>query len=355
MLAVGVMRPKHLITVLAGMILITCDSGTGLVRTSDKAPLKPLDDFKADLAFTCVHEAIPAPSADTDVVFKYAHWLQKNNLYKQDKTVDAEIKRLYRIAAENGHFMANINLQNGKFALRNAEHLRLSQQLIDANVATGYYFIGRFLKHGSAGLEWDQNMALRYFRKAADMGSADAQYYVGDKLYYINIAPKIVAAMYRCAAEQGNSEASVALGVHLKDERHEHEEVLEAFQLGIAAGSSTSASLMYEVFSNPSSNALPYLGQQEDLERADRYKKIGRILTRNFYADPTVPEINEIVPLPPAKLPAWDGKLQSVEVWLANVPPPKPTPQLIQQLAKTKTLDPATGEPMPSSSSHSEN
>ena len=47
----------------------------------------------------------------------------------------------------------------GKFKLRGDEHLRLSQQLIDANVATGYYFIGLFLKSGSAGLKQDPEMA----------------------------------------------------------------------------------------------------------------------------------------------------------------------------------------------------
>ena len=46
-----------------------------------------------------------------------------------------------------------------------------------------------------------------------------------------------------------------------------------------------------------------YLGQQEDLERAERYKKIWRILAGYSYANPKVPEINDIVPLPPAKLP----------------------------------------------------
>ncbi|MNI91014.1 hypothetical protein D3C73_1486230 [compost metagenome] len=42
------------------------------------------------------------------------------------------------------------------------------------------------------------------------------------------------------------------------------------------------------------------------------------------YANPTVPEINELLPLPPAQLPPWDGKLQWLEVRLANVPLQKP-------------------------------
>ena len=110
--------------------------------------MNPLTEIKAKLTFTCVHETDSEPSAEADVLFQYARWLQKNNLLKQDKSVDAEIERLYRIAAENGHYKANINLQNGamrgQFKLRGADHLRLSQQLIEANVATGYYFIGDF-------------------------------------------------------------------------------------------------------------------------------------------------------------------------------------------------------------------
>ena len=87
----------------------------------------------------------------------------------------------------------------------------------------------------------------------------------------------------------------------------------------------------------------------KDLERAGRYQKIWKVLSGYSYANPKVPELNDIVPLPPAKLPAWDGKLQWLEERLANIPPEKPSPALIQQLAKAMVLDPATGKPMPGS------
>ena len=344
------MRRILLITTL---LLTACHPGNAPTYSTKRTYMNPLTEIKANLAFNCAHERIPAPSAEAEELFQYARWLQKDNLLKQDKTVDAEIERLYRIAAENGHFKANINLQNGtmrgQFNLRGDEHLRLSQALIDADVATGYYFIGIFLQQGSAGLKEDQEMSQRYYRKAADKGSANAQYYVGDKLAPINIAPDVARQMRRCSAEQGNGKAALALGIDLKNEGY-YQESLEAFQMGVAAGYSTSASLIHNGFRNPApSDTLSYLGQQEDLERADRYEKIWRVLANYSYADPKVPEINEILPLPPAKLPAWDGKLQWLEARLANVPPPKPTPELIQQLAKAKTLDPATGKPMPGS------
>ena len=172
----------RLFLLLTSLLLAACDNGSVSTHSPQDTSVNPLTEIKAKLAFTCAHEQIPVPSAETDELFQYARWLQKNNLLKQDKSVDAEIERLYRIAAENGHYKAIINLQNGAmrghFMLRSADHLRLSQQLIDAHVATGYYFVGLFLKNGSAGLKQDTAMALRYLRKAADQGSAQAQYEV---------------------------------------------------------------------------------------------------------------------------------------------------------------------------------
>ena len=338
---------------LTCLLLGACDSRSTFTYMKKDPHVIPLTEIKAKLDFTCAHEQIPEPSAEADVVFQYARWLQKNNALRREKSVNVEIERLYRIAAENGHFKANINLQNGAmrghFTLRGLEHLRLSQQLIDHGVATGYYFIGIMLEQGSAGLKQDSEMALRYYRKAADKGSAQAQYDIAEKLAPISIAPKVAPSMRQCAAAQGHGGAALELGVDLSTDGH-YPEALKAFQLGVAAGDSTSASFLRKGFRGPKpDNRLHYLGQTEDLERAERYDKIWKMLSGYSYANPSVPEINEIVPLPPAKLPAWDGKLQWLEARLANIPPEKPSPELIQQLTKAMVLDPATGKPMPGS------
>ncbi|WP_137808299.1 sel1 repeat family protein [Pseudomonas sp. G(2018)] len=342
------------ILMLSCLLLVACDGGSLSSNSTKETPLNPLADIKAKMAFTCAHEQIPAPSTETDVLFQYARWLQKNNQLKQDEAVDGQIERLYRIASENGHYKANINLQNGAmrgtFKVRGEEQLRMSEQLINAGVATGYYFVGIFLQHGAAGLQQDHEMALRYYRKAADEGNPLAQAVIADKLAPIDIAPDVARQMRRCAGEQGNGKAARALGVNLSTKRR-YQEALEAFQLGAAAGDSSSASFLSEGFRGPKpDDRLYYLGQQEDLERADRYEKIWKYLSGYSYANPKVPEINEIVPLPPAKLPAWDGKLQWLEDRQANVPPEKPGEALIRQLAKAKLLEPDTGRPMPGSS-----
>ncbi|MGH8382470.1 SEL1-like repeat protein [Pseudomonas sp.] len=344
------MRRCLLLTI---MLLSACKPGNAVTDSKKEHPLNPLTEINAKLAFTCVHETIPESPPEADVLFQYARWLQKNNQLKEDKSVDAEIERLYRIATEHGHYKANINLQNGAirrhFRLRGAEYLRLSQQLIKANVATGYYFIAIFLQQGAAGLKQDPQMALRYYRKAANQGNAEAQYYVADKLAPSDIAPAVARQMRRCAAEQGQGKAAEILSIALKNEKN-YIEALEVLQMGVAAGNESAAGRLEEAFRDTSpSDELLYLGQQEDLERAERYEKIWRVLANYSYASPKVPEINKIVPLPPAKLPAWDGKLQWLEERLANVPPPKPSEALIRKLAKARQLDPATGRPLPDS------
>jgi hypothetical protein len=315
------------------------------------ASIASLEEIKENLAFTCKHETLPAASADSDVVFKYARWLQKNNQLKQDPATDVQVGRLYRIAAENGHVKANINLQNdglrGKSRLLGHEHLRFSEALIDADVATGYYFVSLFLKNGVADLKQDMEMSLRYLRKAADEGSSQAQYENGDALAPSDRAPDVARQMRRCAAEQGHGYAALQLAINLQG-RRQYRDALEAYQLGVAAGDETSASFLHKGFRGPDpTNELHYLELAEDLERAERYKAIWSILADYSYAHPKVPEINDILPLPPAKLPPWDGKLQWLEAREANIPPEKPSPDLIQRLTQDLKLDPDTGKPMP--------
>ncbi|MFU2318790.1 SEL1-like repeat protein [Rahnella sp. PCH160] len=338
---------------LSCLLLMACDQNNLTQPVNISAAMDPLSTITAKLAFTCKHETIPEASADSDLLFKYARWLQINNQLKKDAAVEKQIERLYRIAAANGHYKANINLQNGtmrgRFELSSAELLRMSQQMIDAKVATGYYFVALYLNNGAAGLQQDKDMALRYYRKAADEGNPQAQAYIGEKLAPGNMAPDVSRQMRRCAAEQGEGESAGFLGIELKGEE-QYKAAVEAFQLGVAAGDGSSASFLESGFGGPEpTDGLYYMGQQKDPERASRYRIIGDILSRYSYANPKVPEINDIVPLPPAPLPAWDGKLKWVEARKANVPPTKPGEALIEQLAKDKQLNPETGRPLPTS------
>ena len=318
----------------------------------------PLNDSRSIFNFRCVHETLPESSVEVNLLFNYARWLQISTKLDPVESITSEIERLYRIASENGHIKANINLQNGalrsQFHLKANEQLRMSQQLISENVATGYLLIGFFLRDGVAGLAQDPEMALRYIRKAAEEGNAQAQYEVGEKLAPIRIAPEVARQLRTCAAKQGHGKAARSLGVNLSTKKL-YGEAMEAFQLGIAAGDSISASFMSKGFLGPSpQDRLHYLGQHADTGRADRYMKVWNILSDYSFANPNVPEINDIIPLPPADLPEWDGKLQWLETYLANVPPEKPSEALITRLAEAKGLDPLTGKPLPGSPAFSQ-
>jgi len=335
------------------LLLAACDQSSMILPGQKDLPVNPLNDIHAGLAFSCQHEILPQPAADSDELFKYARWLQVNNQIEREPAVNNEVGRLYRIAAENGHPKAIINLLNGSlrghFGLASGELLRFAQQLIDMKVASGYYFIALYLQHGAAGLARDEEMALRYYRKAADEGNSQAQAYVGDMLSPVELAPDIARQMRRCAAEQGDGDAALSLGIDLKNS-NDYQYALEAFQLGVAAGDEISASFLKNSFNGPEkTDRLNYMGQQQDPERSRRYKEIGKVLGKYSYAHPSVPEINDIVPLPPAALPEWDGKLKWLEARLANIQPTKPSHALIAELANRKQLNPETGRSLPTS------
>ena len=80
--------------------------------THKENPLDSLPDMsavRANLAFTCVHEADHLPPLDpqADSLFLYARYLQKKDGPKDFN----DITRYYRIAAAHGHYKANQNAQ----------------------------------------------------------------------------------------------------------------------------------------------------------------------------------------------------------------------------------------------------
>jgi len=218
-------------------------------------------------------------------------------------------------------------------------------QLVNQGIPGGYYDIGHYLELGY-GLKQDAEMALRYMRKAADLGSADAQYYVGEKLAPIDVAPAIAKQMWHCAADQGHGKAASTLGIDLKTGKL-YPEALKVFQQGVKSGSRQAASFLENGFNGPpGSEVLYYMALARDLERSRRYKLIGKFLDDNDGRNPKVPDIDKIVPLPPAKLPPWDGTFQWEKDQAAAVPPQKPSDDLIKRLSQEKHLDLATVLPL---------
>lgn len=308
-----------------------------------------MSEVRANLVFTCVHEIDHLPPLDpqADRLFRYARYLQKKAGPKDFN----DIARYYRIAAAYGHYKANHSVQllisQGLADSPDApkEAVSLATQLVQRGIPGGYYDIGHYLEVGY-GLKQDTETALRYFRKAADLGSPEAQAYVAEQLAPHDKAPEIARQMRECAADQGYGDAADSLGIHEKN-RSRFSDALIAFQKGVKAGDTQSALALEEGFKGPPiSNRLSYLALPKDEERSRRYNLIGKFIDSNDGRNPKVPDIDKIVPLPPAKLPPWDGTFQWQKEQDAAVPPQKPSDELIDQMAKAKHLDPATGLPL---------
>ncbi|WP_152987417.1 SEL1-like repeat protein [Aquabacterium parvum] len=325
------------------------DTRMTISATPDMAGLRP------DAAFTCVKEAdrIPPRDPEVDQLYQHARWLRRNNLLKDDPSVYPAIERLVRIATAHGHDKANLALRgmlkNGQAQSPNPikESVDLVEDLIKRGIPGGYHDMGNYLMQGY-GVVGDFDLGKRYYRKAADLGSPDAQYLIGDKLIDTRRHPPEVVAiglqMLRCAAEQGHAEAAVGLGVYIYEEKPK--EAMEAYQFGAKAGNSQCASWMELGFKLVDPKEIGYLGVTPDSERARRYEIITKFLSDYDYLDPKVPEVDEIVPLPPAQLPPWDGKFKWLEEYKANVPPPLPSEKRIEEMARAKGLDPKTGRPI---------
>jgi uncharacterized protein len=343
---------RCLVVVLAFILPLTaCRDSTA----AKDRPVPDLSQIQANLAFTCAYEkdAIPPRDKEADQLYKHARWLRKNNLLKEDPAVYPKIERLIRIATAYGHDKANLELRQmiGKGQADSddsvKETLDLTEDLIKRGIPGGYYDMGRYLENGY-GVKPDAELALKYYRKSADLGSPEGQYLVGEKLYpKAMMAFDIAVQMYKCAAEQGHGEAAVMLGNVYSEISKNYPEATLAFQLGAKAGNASSARFLQHGFEGPSPEEMYYLDQQKDSERASRYKAIAKVLSDYSYLNPKVPELDQIVPLPPAKLPPWDGKLQWLNEHEANVPPPLPPEERITEMARAKGLDPATGRPLP--------
>ena len=308
-----------------------------------------IDNVQAALSFTCIHETDHLPSLDkeTEILFQYARWLQKQPSPQDFKMIG----RLYRIAAAHNNYKAANNLQtlisvgSVDSPYPQKETIDLVEQLINQNIPSGLYAMGHYLELGY-GVALDKEKALSYFRKAADMGNADAQFYVADLLEPVDRAPTIAHQMRQCAADQGHGKAASSLGMDMQIAKL-FPEAVKAFQEGVRNGDSQSASYLTEGFKGHAANdELNYLALPKDEERVERYGLIWKFLLRYDGRNPKVPDIDKIVPLPPAPLPAWDGTFQWEKEFKSAKAPEMPSEALIKKLAQAKGLDPSTGLPL---------
>ena len=320
-----------------------------------KIKMEKMEQLQANLEFVCKHEEKPELSQETQQLYNYALYHDLHNMWtgKRGDAVWNGLARYYRIAAMNGDYKANIRLQyllkSGRISsdMPQTEVHNLNEELAKQLPATAYYNLYGYLDVGY-GVRTEKDGKYAYLRKAADLGSREAQYVVADILGDINdeetlqMRLEIIEKLRTCASEQGLGKASNSLGIGFIIDK-EYAKALEAFHQGVKNGSSLSASTLEEAFSGKQKEGdMDFLNLSEDPERARRYEIIWKYLAYKDYLQPKVPDLDDIVPLPPAPLPEWDGKI-AFQRWFEGEAPPKPDEALVRRLAWQAGLNGDTG------------
>ena len=319
-------------------------------RKTQMAQLEQL----AALQFTCKKEVQPPLSEETQQLYNYALYHDLHNMWTGEKGDEVwnGLARYYRIAAANGDYKANVRLQyllnTGRIStdMPQTEVHNLNEELAKQLPATAYYNLYGYLDEGY-GVRTEEGGKYAYLRKAADLGSREAQYTVAEMLADIEDSEetqeafkyrlKLVKQLRSCASEQGLGEVSSNLGISLQMDK-KYQEALKVFHQGVKNGDSISALVLSHAFeSGVQADNLNFLDVSPDDERVKRYHMISSYLSRYDYLQPKVPDLDEIVPLPPAKLPKWDGKI-AFQRWYEGEAPPKPSEALMQKLANQAGL-----------------
>ena len=375
------MKNKHisslLSTILVSIPLLTaCDVGRELARSAMDVVRNPQTDvgkqvlgsssYKRsklkNLEFTCVKEQFPSLPQEADQLYRYALYHDFKNRWLPKPGVLDRYLPYYRIAAANGHWQANLTLQeillkskdiNIETRERRGEGIYWNEKLMKILPASAHYWWSLYIDVGY-GPKHGADDSIIYLRKAADLGNAKAQYEVRELIMKIEddaslqYRLKIRNTLQECAATQQfpNADAAQMAAASYRNLKRYDKSLFYSHQ-GTKAGKDSSAQLLSDVFyvKSPRSRYKPW-GIPEDKERSRRYEIISDYLTRRAHLKPelNVHDLDEIVPLPPEKLPSWDGKI-AIQRFVEGPAPAKPSDELVRRLAQQAGLDPNTGLP----------
>ncbi|WP_261534222.1 SEL1-like repeat protein [Burkholderia multivorans] len=290
--------------------------------------------------FKCVYQDQHVPPADAQAEqwFQQALVLDDPDVYYKRRNYE-KIYRLYEQAAERNHWKAMLNLaslilspypgvpeRNPEVAIRWVEKAMLLG-VPDAYDRMGVYHQRGLVKGGSA------TSAYAFFQRAADMGSPFAMTFLGDKLGGTYDAPDgefwdnrpVAIEMLQCAIAQGYGNAAYWLGLYQKSGYSDEAktQALRTFHDGVRLGCAKCANKLALEFRGFGLTSGENLIGYVDQVRARRYKEIGNAL-EHYQGRLKLPNLDKILPLPPAPLPKWDGNVKTlIDAAKAVTPPPK--------------------------------
>ena len=375
------MKNKHisslLSTILVSVPLLTaCDVGRELARSAMDIVRNPQTDVGKqvfgsyaykhsklkNLEFTCVKEQFPSLPQEADQLYRYALYHDFKNRWLSKPGVLDRYLPYYRIAAANGHWQANLTLQeillkskdiNIETRERRGEGIYWNEKLMKILPASAHYWWSLYIDVGY-GPKHGADDSLIYLRKAADLGNAKAQSEVAELLMKIQDDSShtfrlgLTNKMRTCAANQDRPDGMAGrMMAAFWNNAKDYGTAVNFYHQSIKAGESSSALVLSRAFAtNDAKGKYKSWGMVEDEERSRRYDAIRDFLWKNAHLKPelNVHDLDDIVPLPPAKLPSWDGKI-AIQRFKEGPAPAKPSDELVRRLAQQAGLDPNTGLP----------
>lgn len=336
-------RCRHLATILITLtFLMACD----MDKTKLPGYLQELPPFDPHIAsFACQSEASKVPPIDAQAEdwFLDARALEDRTTFYEDRDYK-EIVQLTRQAAERHHWKAMLNLASLYVEGRDPpngenEAVALVSQAIELGIPAAYDRMGTYHLNGT-GVRGDPDRAYAFFQTAAAMGNPHSMHFLGEKMdaggdnlkpgYWGNIP--VAIKMFECALAQGYGPAAQELEYMYGEPRgadgmpigrttpENRDSVMRALHEGVKAGCKLCADSLFLEFARPSKLEdmfVPFI----DKARGQRYDMLGDAL--GFNPDRRFPNLDKILPLPPAALPPWDGKRESLlAAAMAVVPAP---------------------------------
>jgi len=195
--------------------------------------------------------------------------------------------------------------------------VQIVREAVAAGQAWGYYDLGVAHQYGYGGAAMDEEISWAYYRKAAELGSPEAQMALAEAYENAN-QPANTLYLRMCAYKQGHGPAARELGV-IEKVKGRYAEALEYYQNGVRFGNKdTAAALMlffreegWDNFSAEQLAKLQTLQLKPDAERKARYKVVQAALELN--PDLKLKLLDNVLPLPPNELPPWNGVEDAIE------------------------------------------
>ena len=278
--------------------------------------------------FTCMHEAEFVPPIDPQAErwYQEAEALRDPNIWDEDKNWP-RIMELYQKAAERKHWKAMIDLatvyQDGiwdddtPIIDRNPPAaMKLTEDAMRLGIPLAWAVMGNYYNHGFM-VPPNPTAAWAFWQKAADMGSPYAQTLIGKSLLTSEDQPErllwaneqISLQMLECAFSQGDGNAAEELGLQYEVILENKAKALHYYHEGVKMGNTNCANALFVGFSHVGEDGI-IPGAGIDAARSERYLQLGQIL--KFNPAIRLPNLDKILPLPPSKLPVWNGKKEDL-------------------------------------------